>query len=93
MASSSRPTITETGVVQSGGVVLDHPLEIPDGVRVRLSVEEVPQAAAGANQLSDAEFRALPFFGDSADRADLPSSAEYVRQERAKWSQRPRRRD
>jgi hypothetical protein len=80
--------ITETGVVQSGSIILDHPLAIPDGVRVRLSVEELSQAVAGANQLSDVEFRSLPFFGDWADRTDLGTSADYVREERAKWSQR-----
>jgi hypothetical protein len=51
-----------------------------------LQPEQVPDPTA--------DIRALfPFIGQWADRDDLPDSAEYVRQERAKWQQRPYRQD
>jgi hypothetical protein len=88
MPSSSQPPIIKTGVVENGGIALDHPLAMPDGVKVRVSVEEIKSSASVASRMSEAEFRSLAFFGEWAGRTDLGSSEDYVREERAKWSQR-----
>lgn len=86
-------SVVATGTIHGGAITLDQPLSLKDGQKVIVRVEEAPCIPTPLNPLSDEEFRALPFFGDWADRDDLGSSAEYVREERAKWSQRPHRKD
>jgi len=91
LKSPSPGEIIETGVIEKGAIALDHPLPMQDGVKVQVAVQEIAQPGAVPTPLTDEAFRSLPFHGDWADRTDLPSSADYVRQERAKWSQRPHR--
>lgn len=83
--------IIEHGIISNGKISLDKPLPFAEGSKVVVRVE--PEAPSAGNhhaaELSAAEFGALPFFGQWADRQDIPDSAEYVRQERAKWQQRP----
>jgi hypothetical protein len=87
LKSPSPGAIIETGVVEKGAIALDHPLPMRDGVKVQVAVQEIAQT--GAVPLTDDEFRSLPFHGEWANRTDLPASEDYVREERAKWSQRP----
>ena len=84
-------TIIEHGTISNGGIALDRPLPLPDGSKVLVQVEIETPAAANqtAEEAASAAFAALPFFGQWSDRTDIPDSAEYVRQERSKWQQRP----
>ena len=88
-------SIIEHGTISNGGIALDNPLPLPDGSKVRVQVEiEAPATANPTFSENTAEeFASLPFFGQWADRIDIPDSAEYVRQDRAKWQQRPFRQD
>jgi hypothetical protein len=78
------------GLVRSGGVVLDAPLDAPDGTAVVVSVG---WEGTSADRMSSDEFRALPFFGLQGDAADRRDGVEVVNEERAKWQQRSLRRD
>ena len=81
---------TVRGVVQSGGVVLDEPLDAPDGTEVVVFVAPVTPLA---DRLSPEDFRALPFFGMHREVTDGRDGVEIVNEERAKWQQRPFRQD
>jgi hypothetical protein len=83
--------IVETGTVHEGAIALDHPLPLQDGTKVIVRVDQM--GGEPPRRLSDAEFRALEFFGSWADRTDLGSSEDYVRQEREKWQNRLSRGD
>jgi hypothetical protein len=87
--------VVQHGTVINGGIALDNPLPIPDGSKIIVQVEvQTPTTAPDlTSEESSSAFAALPFFGQWADRTDLPDSVEYVRQERAKWLQRPYRQD
>ncbi len=87
--------IIEHGTISNGGIALDKPLPLPDGskVVVQVEVETASAPTEGTQESSLAEFTSLPFFGQWSDREDMADSAEYVRKERAKWQQRPYRRD
>jgi len=86
--------IIERGTICNGAIALDNPLPLPDGSKVLVKVEVQP-ATQSQNQQGNVvpDFAALPFFGLWADRTDMVDSAEYVRQERAKWQHRPYRQD
>lgn len=81
--------IVEHGIVRDGAIAFDNPLALPEGSRVIARVEvDLSSPEMSAGKLSTAEFRALPFFGQWADRTDLLDSAAYVQEERSKWQQR-----
>ena len=84
--------IIEHGTISNGGIALDNPLPLPEGSKVIVRIEEAPMEPSPGG--ADRAFQdAFPFIGQWADRTDIPDSAEYVRQERAKWQQRPYRPD
>jgi hypothetical protein len=88
--------VTENGVISNGGIALDNPLPLPEGSKVVVHVEVASTETTPKSSPPDVSaeiFAAFPFFGQWADRQDIPDSAEYVRQERAKWQQRPYRQD
>ena len=87
--------IVESGIIRDGAIAFDNPLPLQEGCRVtaRVEVDSAGGAIAPTQKLSVAEFAALPFFGQWADRSDIVDSADYVRQERAKWQQRATRQD
>jgi len=87
-------SIIEHGTITNGGIALDKPLPLPEGSKVIVRVEMSPQPVEGSESSPEQSLQEIfPFFGQWADRTDIPDSAEYVRQERAKWSQRPYRQD
>ena len=79
-------TMTERGKIHSGSIVLDEPIDLPEGTEVIVHVEpvvhELPSAGNGN------EFENLPFFGMWADRDEMSDSVAWVRKERDKWQQR-----
>ena len=87
--------IIEHGVVSNGGIALDKPLPLPEGSKVTVQIETT--APEASNQQDDEAIRALkaefPFIGQWADREDIQDSSTYVREQRAKWQQRPYRQD
>ena len=70
-------------------------LKLPDGSKVVVQIETASPEAS--TQQDDEATRALksafPFIGQWADRDDIPDSAAYAREQRAKWQQRPYRQD
>ena len=91
-------SVVEEGQVRGASIVFDHPLPFREGQRVTVHIETAspasttettaPPDSARPSDLSD-----LPFFGQWADRTDLPESDTLVRQERQKWQQRTSRTD
>jgi len=79
------------GTVRAGGVVLAEPLDVPDGTEVIVSV--IPAAGEATRRLTPEEFKALPVFGMHKDIAEGRDGVEIINEERAKWAQRPYRRD
>jgi len=78
--------MTERGKIHGGSIVLDEPIDLPEGTEVVVHVEPV-----GARVLvhgNGNEFENLPFFGMWADRDEMSDSVEWVRRERDKWRQR-----
>ena len=78
--------MTERGKIHSGSIVLDEPIDLPEGTEVVVHVEPVvhEQPSAGNGN----EFENLPFFGMWADRDEMSDSVAWVRKERDKWQQR-----
>ena len=85
--------LIERGKVQSGGIVFDAPLALPEGTEVMVQIEPLAAGAETAAPLSDEEFLSLPFFGMWAEREDMHDSAAWVRRERERWHQRVSRQD
>jgi len=46
------------------------------------------QDSAAPDEISDEEFKQLPFFGMHADREDMADSVVWVRRERQEWNKR-----
>ena len=46
------------------------------------------QDSAAPDEISDEEFKQLPFFGMHADREDMADSVAWVRREREQWNKR-----
>ena len=78
--------MTERGTIHSGSIVLDEPIDLPEGTEVIVHVEPLTHGGARAN--NGDEFDHLPFFGMSADRDEMSDSVAWVRREREKWQQR-----
>lgn len=78
--------MTERGKILSGSIVLDEPIDLPEGTEVIVHVEPVTHRARSAS--NDNEFERLPFFGMWADRDEMSDSVAWVRREREKWQQR-----
>ena len=78
--------MTERGKVQSGGIVFDEPLGLPEGTEVFVRIEPVEDSTMNATNGDD--FENLPFFGMWADRDDMSDSVAWVRREREEWQQR-----
>ncbi|MGZ8843338.1 MAG: hypothetical protein ACXW18_06720 [Pyrinomonadaceae bacterium] len=78
--------MTERGRVQSGGIVLDEPIDLPEGTEVLVRIEPVGDNKASATNAGD--FENLPFFGMWADREDMSDGVAWVRREREKWQER-----
>ena len=78
--------MTERGKIHSGSIVLDEPIDLPEGTEVIVHVEPVmhEQPSAGNGN----EFENLPFFGMWADRDEMSDSIAWVRKERDEWQQR-----
>jgi hypothetical protein len=85
--------IVERGTVHGDEIVLEKPLDLPDGTEVLVHVQPAPAAVGEQSPLSAAEITALPFFGMWANRDDMGDSADWVREERKQWQQRAARRD
>ena len=85
--------VSELGTVSNGGICLDKPLPFPDGCKVIVQVELEAGTSQQTNAAAPAFEEAFPLIGQWADRDDIVDSADYVRQERAKWQQRPYRQD
>ena len=65
-----------------------------DDSKVTVRIETASQVTESPTKAAHESLQeTFPFFGQWADRTDIPDSAEYVRQERAKWQQRPYRQD
>ena len=67
--------MTERGKIRSGSIVLDEPIDLPEGTEVIVHVEPVvhEQASAGNGN----EFENLPFFGMGADRNEMTDSVAW----------------
>ena len=78
--------MTERGKIQSGGIVLEQPIDLPEGTEVVVHVE--PVAHHSVITSNGDEFEGLSFFGMWADRDEMRDSVAWVREEREKWQQR-----
>lgn len=78
--------MTERGKVQSGGIVFDEPIDLPEGTEVIVRIEPIEDKSLVATNGDDLEN--LPFFGMWADRDDMSDGVAWVRREREKWQQR-----
>jgi hypothetical protein len=78
--------MTERGKIQSGGIVFDKPLPLPEGTEVFVRIEPVEDKTMSA--ANGDEFENLPFFGMWADRDEMNDGVAWVRREREKWQQR-----
>ena len=79
-------TMTERGKIHSGSIVLDEPIDLPEGTEVIVHVEPVVHEHPSTGNGN--EFENLPFFGMWADRDEMSDSVAWVRKERDKWQQR-----
>ena len=73
--------MTERGKIHSGSIVLDEPIDLPEGTEVVVHVEPVGLDHASAGNGN--EFENLPFFGMWGDRDEMRDSLAWVRRERA----------
>ena len=78
--------MTERGKIHSGSIVLDEPINLPEGTEVIVHVEPVTHEGVSAS--NGDEFEQLPFFGMWADRDEMSDSLAWLRREREKWQQR-----
>ena len=78
--------MTEHGKIHSGSIVLDEPIDLPEGTEVVVRIEPVVHEQASA--VNGNEFENLPFFGMWADRDEMTDSVAWVGKEREKWQQR-----
>ena len=78
--------MTERGKIHSGSIVLDEPIDLPEGTEVVVHVKPVVHEHTSAGNGN--EFENLPFFGMWADRDEMGDSVAWVRKERDKWQQR-----
>ncbi len=78
--------MTERGKIHSGSIVLDEPIDLPEGTEVIVHVEPVTHHAMSAS--NGKQLECLPFFGMWADRNEMSDSVAWVRREREKWQQR-----
>ena len=78
--------MTERGKIHSGSIVLDEPINLPEGTEVIVHVEPVTHEGVSAS--NGDELKHLPFFGMWADRDEMSDSLAWVRREREKWQQR-----
>src|SRR5206468_10995378 len=72
-------TMTERGKIHSGSIVLDEPIDLPEGTEVVVHVEPVVHEHPSAGNVN--EFENLPFFGMWADRDEMSDSVAWVRKE------------
>ena len=83
----------ERGEVKNGGIVFAQPLGLPEGTRVAVVIEPIPEAGESVDLTEENDFDSLPFFGMWVDRAEMQDSTAWVRQERERWQQRAARQD
>jgi hypothetical protein len=86
-------TIVEHGEVHDGGIVLSHPVTLPEGTKVVVAIAAVEAAKRVPTQEEMDEFVNLPFHGMWADREDMADSVAWVRRLREQWSGRFNHRD
>ena len=61
--------MTERGKIHNGSIVLDEPINLPEGTEVIVHVE--PVTYEGVSASNGDEFEHLPFFGMWADRDEM----------------------
>jgi len=79
------------GRIERGQVLLDDPLDAPEGLKVLVRIESAEPSAQPNLDVSD--FTSLPFFGMWADRVGIQDSAEWVHERRETWGERKDRQD
>ena len=78
--------LVKHGTVQDGRVMLQEPVDLPEGTRVVVTIEPVKtleQRVPTSEEIK--EFRAEPFHGMWADREEMDDSAAWVRRIREQW--------
>jgi hypothetical protein len=81
------------GKVRNGTILFTEPLEAPEGTEVKVRIEVATGPSNSPLSPPAEDFTSLPVFGMWADREDMKDSVAWVNKERAKWHQRPYRRD
>jgi hypothetical protein len=85
--------LRERGKIQSGNIVFQKPLALPEGTEVLVSIEPLAVKEQTASSGTEEDFTALPFFGMWRDRQEMKDSVVWVRKERKRWQQRVARQD
>jgi hypothetical protein len=81
-------TIVEHGEVHDGGIVLSHPVTLPEGTKVVVAIAAVESATRKPTPEEIEEVTSMPFFGMWADREDMKDSVAWVRRLREQWLDR-----
>ena len=80
--------LTEHGRVHAGTIVFSRPLPLAEGTEVAVRIEPLVAESRISEEVEQAAFPSLPFFGMWADRDDMADSAIWVTKERERWQQR-----
>jgi hypothetical protein len=88
--SENVPHRTIHGKVEGGRIIASSPVKLSDLNDALITVWNVPDAAIRARLES---LLADPAIGMWADREDMVDSSAWIREQRAKWLQRPYRSD
>jgi hypothetical protein len=82
------------GTIRGGKIELDDPLPLLEGEQVIVHIEQVDSSPVVPRPAPASEdFLSSPFFGLWADRTDLGTSVDHVRESRSRWRKRLSRPD